>query len=106
MDRSRGNSDRNDWGNCLSNGRYHRFLIFDRISLCTNDRCTDCRFLYPSSGFLKKICMYSEYDRMDSWIYRISLADGCGHDPWKYTSGYGDHDHFKCDRKFIVWEEE
>ena len=52
MDRSRGNSDRNDWGNCLSDGRYHRFLISDRISLCTNDRCTDRRFLYPSSGFL------------------------------------------------------
>ena len=22
--------DRNDWGNCLSDGRYHRFLISDR----------------------------------------------------------------------------
>ena len=33
--------------------------------------------------------MYSEYDRMGSWIYRISLADGRGHDSWKYTSGYG-----------------
>ena len=28
----------------------------------------------------------------------IPLADGCGYDPWKYTSRYGDHDHFKCDR--------
>ena len=50
--------------------------------------------------------MHSEYDRMGSWIYRIPLADGCGHDPWKYTSRYGDHDHFKCDRKFTVWKEE
>ena len=61
MDRNRGNSDRNDWGNCLSDGRYHRFLISDRISLLRNDRCTDRRFLYPSSGFLKKICMYPEH---------------------------------------------
>ena len=52
------------------------FFISDRISLCTNDRCTDRRFLYPSSGFLKKICMYPEHACMGCWIYCISLVNG------------------------------
>ena len=44
--------------NCLSDGRYHRFLISDRISLCTNDRCTDRRFLILHQDFSRKsVCI-------------------------------------------------
>ena len=103
MDRCRGNSDRNDWSHCLSNGWYHRFLISDRFCVCTNDRCTDRRLLYLTSRFFKKICMYSEYACMGGRIYRISLADGCWYDPWKYTSRYDHYNYLKCDRKLLIW---
>ena len=48
------NSDRYHRSNCLSDGRYHRFPVSDRLCICANDRSADCRFLYSEKGKNRK----------------------------------------------------
>ncbi len=75
MDRNRGNSDRNDWGNCLSMDDITDFLylIGSVFAPMIAVQIADFFILHQ---ILKKICMYPEHACMGCWIYCISLVNG------------------------------